>query len=75
MAGFVASFLVLSSVFSCYRLSEGANYIALQTIEDCKTGPTDDYHEAYDISKLECRRCSQKSDIQTVSSDGMVYNI
>ena len=64
--------LAIAFIFSLVSFCHAANFIPFQTVQDCKKGPTDTYHEMYDKSQLKCQQCSQTRQYQTVSADGIV---
>ena len=57
---------ILNNLYYCYAVS----YLDAEFPKDCLNSDKDDPKEFYDISQLKCSKCSQKSDIQTVSLDG-----
>ena len=63
----ILRFFAVLALLSCVNAQY---YFAYQTVEDCANGPTDQYHEMYDISQLRCLQCAQETDLQTVSADG-----
>lgn len=60
---FILICILVSPIFAQYN-------IAYQTPADCKKSDADEFHEFFDISQLQCTRCAQNNEFQTVSSDG-----
>lgn len=46
-------------------------FIPLTEVSDCLSGDTDPFHEMYDVSRLECRYCTQNSTFQTIDANGL----
>lgn len=64
--------LVLKFLYSCtlmFLLVESRLQTDYQTVDDCKKGQRDNFHEMYDISNLKCVPCAQPSSIQTTTPD------
>ena len=69
--GYLLFITVLLRLWFCH----GVNFITLQTPDDCKKGPADNYHEFFDISQLRCTQCAQARQQQTVSEDGNDFSM
>ena len=70
---FLYTIFILS--FYIIKYNYGVAYITAEIPSDCLTSDKNDPKEFYDISQFQCQKCSQKSEIQTISTDGSCINL